>query len=251
VIEYDQIAREYARHRKVRPEVLRGLVSHSGINGDARVLEVGCGTGNYIAAVASLVGCPCWAIDPSEEMLVAACGRSANVTLRTGRAEQLDFETGSFDLVFSVDVIHHVNDHAAYFGEVFRVLAPGGRICTVTDSEWIIRHREPLAVYFPETVEVDLHRYPRLSHLRALMEEAGFSGIEERLVEFPYEVTDAQPYVDKAFSALHLILEEAFQRGLERMEKDLQDGPITGVSRYVLLWGSKGSSLLTGKGGQG
>jgi ubiquinone/menaquinone biosynthesis C-methylase UbiE len=251
VIEYDQIAGEYARHRKVHPEVLHGLVSHSGINGDARVLEVGCGTGNYIAAVASLVGCPCWAIDPSVEMLATARDSSAHVTFLAGRAERLGFEDGTLDLVFSVDVIHHVNDHAAYFGEVFRVLGPGGLVCTVTDSEWIIRHREPLAVYFPETVEVDLRRYPRFSHLRVLMEEAGFGRMEETLVEFPYEVTDSSPYAEKAFSALHLISEEAFQRGLERMERDLRGGPIRGVCRYVLLWGSKGSSLLRGKGGQG
>jgi ubiquinone/menaquinone biosynthesis C-methylase UbiE len=243
VIEYDQIAWEYAHHRKVHPEVLRCLVSHSGIHSRSRVLEVGCGTGNYIAAVESAMGCSCWAIDPSEEMLATARDRSTSVTFRAGRAEQLGFETGSFDLVFSVDVIHHVGDRAAYFEEVFRVLAPAGLVCTVTDSEWIISHREPLAIYFPETVEVDLRRYPRLTELRAFMEGAGFGGIEESLVEFPYEVTDSSPYAGKAFSALHLISQEAFERGLKRMERDLRDGPIPGVSRYVLLWGSKGLSL--------
>ncbi len=247
MIEYDQIAREYARHRRVHPEVLRCLVSQSGIDAGSRVLEVGCGTGNYIAAVESAVGCSCWAIDPSEEMLATARDTSATVTSRAGSAEQLDLEPGSFDLVFSVDVIHHVSDRAAYFGEAFRVLTPGGLVCTVTDSEWIISHREPLAVYFPETVEADLHRYPRLTELRAFMEGAGFGGIEESLVEFPHEVTDASPYAEKAFSALHLISQEAFERGLKRMERDLQAGPILGVSRYVLLWGSKGLSLPRGE----
>jgi ubiquinone/menaquinone biosynthesis C-methylase UbiE len=242
VIEYDRIAGEYARHRRVHPQVLRSLVSRSGIDGHSRVLEVGCGTGNYVAALGSAVGCSCWAVDPSEEMLAAARGRSANVAFQAGRAEQLVFESGSFDLVFPVDVIHHVKDHGAYFGEVFRVLKPGGLVCTVTDSGWIIRHREPLAVYFPETVEADLHRYPRLTDLRVFMEEAGLGGIEESLVEFPYQVTDPSPYAERAFSSLHLISEEAFERGLERLERDSRDGPIPGVSRYVLLWGSKGSS---------
>jgi ubiquinone/menaquinone biosynthesis C-methylase UbiE len=243
VIEYDEIAREYAQHRKVHPEVLRTLVSRSGIDGDSRVLEVGCGTGNYVTALQGAVGCSCWAIDPSEEMLAAARSRSVNVTFQAGRAEQLDFQLACFDLVFSVDVIHHLGDHAAYFGEVYRVLEPGGRVCTVTDSEWIIRHRKPLAVYFPETVEADLQRYPRLIALRAFMQGAGLRDIEEDLVEFSYEVTDSSPYADQAFSSLYLISEEAFQRGLERMERDLRAGPIPGVSRYVLLWGSKGASL--------
>lgn len=247
MIQYDRIALEYARHRKVHPEVLRSLVSHSGIDGDSRVLEVGCGTGNYIAAIGAAVGCSCWAIDPSEEMLAAARIRSAHVTFRAGRAEQLKFETGSFDLVFSVDVIHHLENYAAYLGEVFRVLEPGGLVCTVTDSEWIIRHREPLAVYFPETVEVDLRRYPRLTDLRAFMQRAGLGDIEENLVEFPYEAADSSPYAEKAFSALHLISEDAFEQGLERMESDLRAGPVPWVSRYVLLWGRKGSPLPRGE----
>jgi ubiquinone/menaquinone biosynthesis C-methylase UbiE len=247
VIEYDQIARQYARHRRVHPEVLHCLVSQSGIDSRSRVLEVGCGTGNYIAAVESAVGCPCCAIDPSQQMLAAARGRSGHVTFRAGRAGQLDFEAGSFDLVFSVDVIHHVSDHAAYFEEVFRVLGLGGLVCTVTDSEWIISHREPLAAYFPETVEAELRRYPRLTDLKALMEGAGFGGIEESLVEYSYEVTDSSAYADKAFSALHLISQEAFEQGLKRMERDLRAGPIPGVSRYVLLWGGKSVSLPRGE----
>jgi SAM-dependent methyltransferase len=240
VIDYDRIALEYTRHRKVHPGVLRSLILRSGIDGDSRVLEVGCGTGNYIHALQDAVGCSCWAIDPSEEMLAAARDRSAGVVFQIGRAERLDFEPAFFDLVFSVDVIHHVDDHAAHFGEVHRVLEPGGRVCTATDSEWIIRNREPLAVYFPETVDVDLRRYPRLTVLRALIQGAGLRHIEEELVEFAYEVVDPSPYADQAFSSLHLISEEAFQRGLQCMRRDLRVGPIAGVSRYVLLWGREG-----------
>ncbi|OFX26719.1 MAG: hypothetical protein A2Z07_02230 [Armatimonadetes bacterium RBG_16_67_12] len=45
------------------------------------------------------------------------------------------------------------------------------------------------------------------------------------------------PYRDRAFSSLHLIPQEAFARGLARMEQDLREGPIHCVSRYLLLWG--------------
>jgi ubiquinone/menaquinone biosynthesis C-methylase UbiE len=246
VIEYDQIALEYARHRKVHPGVLGGLMARSDIDSGSRVLEVGCGTGNYIAAIQAATGCSCWAIDPSEEMLDAARGGSPGVTFQLGRAEWLEFEPGSFDLVFSVDVIHHVKDHLAHFQDVYRVLKPRGLVCTVTDSELVIRHREPLAVYFPETVEVDLQRYPRMAALRALMQEAGFDEIEEHTVEFPYEVEDSRAYRDRAFSALHLISEKGFEEGLRRMERDLESGPIQGLSRYVLLWGSKGAPRAMG-----
>lgn len=238
-LNYDKIASDYAQHRQVHPEVLKGLASANGISPDSSVLEVGCGTGNYIIALERLAGSDCWGIDPSEGMLSKARERSSSVHFQPGRAEALDFSSGLFDLVFSVDVIHHVDDRLSYFQEVYRVLKSGGRMCTVTDSEWIIRNRQPLAVYFPATVESELDRYPRISELRDLMEHAGFSQVTEELVEFAYQLADGQAYRDKAFSALRLIPEDAFRQGIERMERDLRSGPIPCASRYVLLWGTK------------
>jgi ubiquinone/menaquinone biosynthesis C-methylase UbiE len=238
-LDYDRVASDYVQHRQVHPEVLRSLASTNGICSVSRMLEVGCGTGNYITAIERLAGSDCWGVDPSEGMLSKARERSSSVSFQLGRAEALNYSSGLVDVVFSVDVIHHVGDRFSYFREAYRVLKMGGRICTVTDSEWIMRHRQPLAVYFPETVEPEMGRYPRISVLRELMERAGFSQVTEELVEFPYQLTDAQAYRDKAFSALHLIPEDAFQRGIEHMERDLLAGPIHCVSRYVLLWGTK------------
>lgn len=238
-IDYDQIASEYARHRRVHPAVLRGLLSTSRVGSASKVLEVGCGTGNYIVAMAALAGSSCWGIDPSEQMLSTARERSGKINFQRGKAERLDFPSDFFDLVFSVDVIHHVGNRLAHFREAYRVLRAGGKGCTVTDSEWIIRHRQPLAVYFPETVEIELGRYPRIAELRDIMEHVGFGEMTEETVEFAYPLTDLRAYRDKAFSSLHFIPEEAFQRGIERMERDLRTGPIQCVPRYLLLWGTK------------
>jgi SAM-dependent methyltransferase len=211
-------------------------------NAKSRVLEVGCGTGNYIAALKSLIGPACWGLDPSEGMLSRARARSAEIDFQVGYAERLGYPSGFFDLVFSVDVIHHVGNRRSYIHEARRVLAPGGRMCTVTDSEWIIRHRQPLATYFPETVPAELTRYPRLRDLRKMMTETGFGQVTESTVAFAYELADIQAYRDKAYSALHVIPEDAFQRGIARMEHDLRAGPIPCVSRYTLLWGAKQGS---------
>jgi SAM-dependent methyltransferase len=238
-VDYDELASDYVQHRQVHPEVVKGLVSASGVDRDFKTLEVGCGTGNYTYAVQCLTGCQCWGIDPSRGMIEKAGAGSGRVHLKSGRAEDMDFPPNSFDLVFSVDVIHHVEDRHAYYRGAYRVLMDGGRVCTVTDSEWIIRHRQPLAVYFPETVEPELDRYPRIFELRELMDQAGFSAISEELVEFSYQLTDIRAYQNKVFSALHLIPEDAFQRGIGRMESDLRAGPIPCVSRYTLLWGAK------------
>ena len=70
------------------------------------------------------------------------------------------------------------------------------------------------------------------------MARAGF--VEPRLVEVSrdYDLDDIQAYRDRAFSSLLLIDEEAFRRGISRLEADLARGPIPCVSLYTMIWGS-------------
>lgn len=235
MIDYDRIAAEYARFRRVHPEVLRRLIEE--LEPASDVVEVGCGTGNYISAVQERVRCPCRGVDPSAEMLAQV--RSRSVQTKQGTAESLGLPDNAFDFLFSADVIHHAPDRRSAMDEAARVLRRGGRICTVTDSADVIRRREPLAVYFPETVDVDLARYPSLDALRSSMESAGFRDIAEETVEFAYALTDIAPVRAKAFSCLRLIPEEAFQKGIRRLVQDLAKGPIPCVSRYVMIWRTK------------
>jgi hypothetical protein len=86
---------------------------------------------------------------------------------------------------------------------------------------------------------VELRRYPPIARLRAEMADAGFTSVREEVVERTRVLTDAAGYRDKVYSSLLYIDEEAFQRGLARLEADLRDGPIHCKSRYLLLWGSK------------
>lgn len=242
MIEYNRIAEEYARHRQTHPGVLRNIVEEGLVGRGSLVLDVGCGTGNYLVALEKETGCKGYGIDPFEEMLARARARSSTLDLRVGSAQALDFPDSYFDLVLSTDVIHHVHRAGGcpgYFREAYRVLRPGGKVCTVTDSEWVILHRKPLTYYFPETVEKELERYPSMGMLAAMMEEADFLGFTEELEEFAYHLTDVQAYRDKAFSSLHIIPDDAWKRGLARMEEDLKEGPIRCIAYYTVLWGTK------------
>ncbi|MFX1317954.1 MAG: class I SAM-dependent methyltransferase [Promethearchaeota archaeon] len=244
MVNYDEFAQEYQRHRQVHPEVLKQLIAISEVQHDSNVLEVGCGTGNYIHAFHTATAAKAWGVDASEQMLTQARQQSPDIVFSQGLASSLQFEGAFFDFVFSVDLIHHLKDIIPYFSEVFRILKPGGRICTVTDSEEIIRTRRPLAFYFPDTITIDLERYPSLLVLRKRMEDAGFRNIKQIQAEFSYELTDIEAYRNKAFSCLHFISPGDFQAGLTRLEEDLAQGPIPANSRYMLLFGQKPTQIV-------
>jgi SAM-dependent methyltransferase len=240
-LDYDALAADYARHRRVHPGVVRHLVESGRIGAGSRVLEVGCGTGNYLLTLRELTGCAAVGIDPSAEMLGKASARPGgeSVTWVHGRAEALPFLDASLDLIFSVDVIHHVADRAAYFREARRLLSPADRICTVTDSANDIVRRRPLSSHFPETIPVELARYPSIETLSEELRAAGFADLAEEHVELAYDLTDAAPYRAHAFSSLLLIPKDALTRGLARLERDLAAGPVPGLSLYTLLWGTR------------
>lgn len=234
--DYSALAEPYAAHRRAHPGVLAQLCAV--VEAGSSVLEIGCGTGNYLAAVRELRGCECTGVDPSPQMLERLRARNLPVRVIDGSAERLGFANAEFDLAYSVDVIHHVRDRTAAFSEAFRVLRPGGATCVVTDSEWMIRNRMQ-SIYFPETIDVELARYPAIATLRAELADAGFGALREETVEHAYDITDAAAYRAKVFSTLLYISEQAFERGLARLESDLLRGPIRKTSRYMMLWAVK------------
>lgn len=98
--------------------------------GEARVLDLGCGAGHVSFHVAPLVK-EVVAYDLSQQMLdvvaAAAVDRGlSNVSTVNGAAEHLPFADGEFDFVFSRYSAHHWSDLGVALREVRRVLKPGG-----------------------------------------------------------------------------------------------------------------------------
>jgi SAM-dependent methyltransferase len=101
----------------------------------ARALDLGCGAGTDSLVAAQMVGPEgsVTGIDMTPEMLGTARAAAAemgatNVEFLDAEAERLPFADGSFDVVISNGVIDLIPDKDAVFSELFRVLAPGGRI---------------------------------------------------------------------------------------------------------------------------
>jgi ubiquinone/menaquinone biosynthesis C-methylase UbiE len=231
-------AERYARHRSALAYVIEILDRLREKSPRGAMLEIGCGTAVYAAALADAHAHPVYAMDLSLHMLRQTVAHDG-VARMQGHAARLPFAARSFAMIFSVNVIHHMREVAAYFRECSRVLKPGGILCTATDSRAIIERRNPLSRYWPATVPVELGRYHDLQSLRAQMQSAGFRRLQECEGRAEFSITDADAYRDKAFSCLQLISTEDFARGLAAMESDLRLGPLKGASELAFLWAER------------
>jgi arsenite methyltransferase len=100
-----------------------------------RVLDLGSGAGTDSLIAAQMVGEEgrVTGIDMTPQMLAKARAAAAemgatNIEFVESEAERLPFPDASFDVVISNGVIDLIPDKDAVFSELFRVLAPGGRL---------------------------------------------------------------------------------------------------------------------------
>jgi len=94
-----------------------------------RILDIGCGTGRLTSEIpARAPGTVATGMDRSWTMLEQARERFASIAaFAQADGTALPFGT-SFDAVFSTATFHWIQDHDALFGEIHRVLKPGGRL---------------------------------------------------------------------------------------------------------------------------
>jgi SAM-dependent methyltransferase len=112
------------------------LAAAADLTPSTRVLDLGCGIGGPARYYAATFGCPVAGVDLSTSFIDAAtyltarCGLSGQVTFQVGDAVRLGLEDGAFDTVFLQHVAMNIENRAALYAELRRVLAPGGRLAT-------------------------------------------------------------------------------------------------------------------------
>jgi 2-polyprenyl-6-hydroxyphenyl methylase/3-demethylubiquinone-9 3-methyltransferase len=156
----------------------------SRVQAGQRALDLGCGEGEFAAALAA-AGAEVLAADVAEEPLRRAHRAHPQLELKLLEQEaRWELPDAGFDVVWAGEVIEHVADTAAWLSEVRRVLRSGGRLLISTPSLGAAQllgaavSRRAFARRF-EPRSDHLHHYSRAT-LAALMADFGFERIDVR-----------------------------------------------------------------------
>jgi SAM-dependent methyltransferase len=171
-----------------------------------RVLDVGTGTGIVARLAAPLVkpDGSVTGLDLSPDMLAvartAADSEGPSIAWQEGRAEDLPFPEGAFDLVLSQFALMFFTDRDAALDEMRRVLTPGGRLAA---SVFQSIDRHPYYVALNHAIERqlgtsavgDIFALGDTGAPRASLERAGFRDVSVTPFELTLRVPDPDSFL--------------------------------------------------------
>lgn len=220
-MDYNDYAKNYALYRSAYPWIIDPIASEIKLLPlGSTIVEVGCGTGNYIISISNkLQGYAYKGFDLSKEMLTVANSRSDAIEFSWGNAD-ISFPYGDevAECTFLVDVVQHITNYQVFFHECSRILKPYRNLIIVTDSEENMKKRS-LTKYFPEILEIELKRYPKIKELESFAINNGFVPTGSELAEGFIEIDEdfIKRVTNKFSSAMRIMKDEDHKRGVERV----------------------------------
>jgi SAM-dependent methyltransferase len=191
MIDWDDEAGHFGTHWARLAEPARVAVADAVELAGARVLDVGCGNGDF-CALALARGARVSGIDAAPAMIATARERAPAADLRVGQAEALPFEDGAFDLVTGFNSLQFADDPVLALREWMRVGA------TVAVCAWAEYERCEV-----DAVESALRALggaaagdPLGPRLEAVARAAGLELRAAEDVAVPYVVADRQELED-------------------------------------------------------
>jgi ubiquinone/menaquinone biosynthesis C-methylase UbiE len=177
-------------------------------------LDVGCGTGEDVRAIASgTADVSVTGVDASEDKIREARARTLGlprpVDFRVADAYALPFDDEAFDACRADRVFHHLMDPVKALAEMVRVLRPGGRVAVSdTDYDTLVVEASDVGL----TRRILAHHTERMESgrigrkLRGLFLDAGLTSIEVSpyaavATEYDEEVLKLRDKADRAAAA--------------------------------------------------
>ncbi|MFN2283985.1 MAG: class I SAM-dependent methyltransferase [Anaerolineae bacterium] len=225
-VDYDALAPTYNQRfadDNDRPATARALINLARNLNARAILEVGCGTGRWLAELRTVAD-RCYGLDPSKGMLAQARNRATPIYLTRGRGEVLPFPDATFDLVYCVNAIHHMDGQQAFIREARRVLRDDGALAVIGMDPHQQRETWYVYEYFEGVYETDLARFPSWETVIDWMRAAGFQNVERRLIERIIDHKTSATVLDDPFlqkhtsSQLALLSDTAYAEGVQRIK---------------------------------
>jgi SAM-dependent methyltransferase len=166
---YERMAAHDTTHwwYRARRDILADYLTRWGdLPKDARILEIGCGTGHNLPMLAQFGEID--AIEIDETARAKASERLGKPVGTAPLPELVGVAPGSYDLVAVLDVIEHVEDDVAALKAIATALKPGGKILiTVPAHQWMWSAHD--------VVNHHKRRYSKAG-FEALLEKTGLQG---------------------------------------------------------------------------
>ena len=171
------------------------FVAFAGIGVGDKVLDVGCGPGALTAQLRS-VGAVATGIDPSPPFVDGMRARFPDVDVRLGTAEELPYDTGTFDAAMAQLVVHFMTDPVGGIRQMSRVTRPGGVVAAcVWDGPTgaLAPFWDAVHVLTPDAEDEALLSGAHRGHLAELFDTAGLHDVDEA----PISVDVVHPTFDE------------------------------------------------------
>jgi SAM-dependent methyltransferase len=156
--------------------LIEAVVRLGGWPSGARVADLGCGSGVFTELMRRK-GFASVGVDISPKLVALGRSKYSGLELIEGDAENLPFDSGSFDGVLLSGLIHHFPDPRRLAAEVRRILKPGGRFVAFDPNRmnpfmWLYRDR---ASPFYSSVGVTENERPILAwRIAKIFRDEGF-----------------------------------------------------------------------------
>jgi SAM-dependent methyltransferase len=243
--ERSDIHLEYEQARALPPDTvklwLETIAKAVDRRRDRTIIDVGCGTGRFTAALAGHFDARVLGVDPSLNMLRRrrTPGAQSSIIFVRGAAERLPVRSGSADVVFISMAYHHLPDKSRAVRECRQALRDRGMLLIRTSTVESMDSYLWLD-FFPAARRIELDRAPSRAGLPDFIGANGFMLHSHTVVHqrFADSLADyAEKIGRRGLSSLQQIPDKDFHCGMSLLKQYCRAGnPATPVEEDIDLF---------------